>query len=383
MDLWLKAHDDFSKVFEKMGVEAEGLRGKIGLLAGGFGVLAGGVLAESVQQAADWQSKTQALGANTNMGAAGLDAMRTASIALSEQTGQDAERVAEGYMHIANHAYEGAAAVNILSAATKNAAATHGDAADDANILAGVVREMNVSTKALAQNSDLATRYMDTWHNAVANSNWTMKDFTEGSKRAIATAGAFGVPISQVSAQLATLSMHGFPTASVAALNWAGMLRSLEGPTAKGLKAMQSLSHATGVDLVGDIKKLQKDGAFLPQFLGDIQKATGGDFNKIRAIMPQSSYATALMGLVRNHEELANAQRMTGAAEAGKHVAGMVGTNEAFAAQQKTLAGQMGDFKQVVKDTSIVIGTALIPMLTKMLSAAMPIVQHIATWISH
>src|SRR2546423_1046395 len=246
MDLWLKAHDDFSKVFEKMGVEAEGLRGKIGLLAGGFGVLAGGVLAESVQQAADWQSKTQALGANTNMGAAGLDAMRTASIALSEQTGQDAERVAEGYMHIANHAYEGAAAVNILSAATKNAAATHGDAADDANILAGVLREMNVSTKALAQNSDLATRYMDTLHNAVANSNWTMKDFTEGSKRAIATAGAFGVPLSQVSAQLATLSMHGFPTASVAALNWAGMLRSLEGPTAKGRSTLQPRGRHVG-----------------------------------------------------------------------------------------------------------------------------------------
>ena len=134
---------------------------------------------------------------------------------------------------------------------------------------------------------------------------------------------------------------------------------------------------------MGDIKKLQKDGAFLPQFLNDIQKATGGDFNKIRAIMPQSSYATALMGLVRNHDELAKAQRMTGAAEAGKHVAGMVGTNEAFAAQQKTIAGQMGDFKQVVKDTSIVIGTALLPALTKLLHAAMPLIQQMATWISH
>src|SRR5438067_4588977 len=34
----------------------------------------------------------------------------------------------------------------------------------------------------------------------------------------------------------------------------------------------------------------------------------------MRLMTPQSSYATTLMGLVRNHEELAKAQRMTGAA---------------------------------------------------------------------
>jgi hypothetical protein len=138
----------------------------------------------------------------------------------------------------------------------------------------------------------------------------------KGVQAGQATAGAFGVPLSEVTAQLAILSERGFPTAHVAAMNWAGMLRSLEGPTDKGLKGMQALGHATGVDLVGDIKRLQADGAFLPQFLADVHKATGGDFNKMRLMMPQSSYATALMGLVRNLPDRACARGCGSSAKA-------------------------------------------------------------------
>src|SRR5437868_4171373 len=93
MDIWLRGQDQFSDVFKKLGVEIEGMRGKIGLLAGGFGVLAGGVIAESVKQASDFQAKTQALANNTNMGAKGLAAMRDAAITLSEATGQDPEKI--------------------------------------------------------------------------------------------------------------------------------------------------------------------------------------------------------------------------------------------------------------------------------------------------
>src|SRR2546423_11991817 len=75
MDIWIKAHDEASHVFKKMAGEAEGLRGKIALLAGGFGVLAGGVLAQGVKQAAEFLVKTPALANNTRMGAAGLAAM--------------------------------------------------------------------------------------------------------------------------------------------------------------------------------------------------------------------------------------------------------------------------------------------------------------------
>jgi TP901 family phage tail tape measure protein len=349
-----------------------------------------GAVAASVKAAISFQGDTQALSNNTNMGAAGLAAMRANALALAPKTGMDPTQIAEGYMRIANHAYAGAAATNILTAATKNAAATNGDAAENANILAGVLREYNVQAPLLASNTGLATRYMDVLHNAVANSNFTMNDFTEGSKRAIATAGNFGVPLSQVTAQLAVLSEHGFPSASVASQNWAGMLRSLEGPTAKGLKGMAALSLATGVDLVGDIKKLQQNGAFLPQFLADIQTATGGDFNKIRAIMPQSSYATALMAVVRNHEQLGKVQTLTGAAEQGRKAPGMVGTNEAFAAQQRTVQGQLKDLQQTAHVAAITLGTALLPAVTHVaqalsgaLQAGMAAAQRVMTAIQH
>lgn len=180
MDVWLWAHDEYSSAFRQFGAAAEGMHSKIGLLAHGVGLLAdgmgslaGGILGDAVKEAAQYESVTQGMANNTNMTKAQLDDMRTASIALSEQTGQDAERIAEGWMHISNHLYEGAAAYNIASASAKNAAGTNGNVADDANILAGVLREYNVQAKDLARNNELATRYMDTLHNAVANSNWT------------------------------------------------------------------------------------------------------------------------------------------------------------------------------------------------------------------
>src|SRR5205085_4970652 len=98
MDVWLWAHDEYSSAFRQFGAAAEGMHSKIGLLAHGVGLLAdgmgslaGGILGDAVKEAAQYESVTQGMANNTNMTKAQLDDMRTASIALSEQTGQDAE----------------------------------------------------------------------------------------------------------------------------------------------------------------------------------------------------------------------------------------------------------------------------------------------------
>lgn len=351
---------------------------------GVIGIAAAGAIADMTKRAADFQSMTQTLANNTNMGARGLDQMRAGVLQLAQQTGQPLESLANGWMHIANHAYDGAAALNIASAAAKNAAATGGDAGDNMNILAGVMREYGISTAQAGKDTQLATRFMDVLHNAVAQSNFTMLDFTEGSKRAIATAGLFHVPLADVTAQLALLSEHGFPSARVAALNWAGMLRSLESPTKKGGDAMATLGKAAGVDLVADIKKLQTDGAFLPQFLADIAKAShGGDFNLIRQMMPQSSYATALAALIKFRTELQHIQTTTTAAQNGQMLPGMTGTNEAFTNWSKTINGQLTIMRGTFDALAVKVGTVFLPVLNKLLVAAAPIVSAIANWVSH
>jgi TP901 family phage tail tape measure protein len=357
--------------------------GNIKLAFGAIGIAAAGAIADMTKKAADFQSMTQTLANNTNMGAKGLDQMRAGVLQLAQQTGQPLESLANGWMHIANHAYDGAAAMNIATAAAKNAAATGGDAGDNMNILAGVMREYGVTTRQAATNTQLATRYMDVLHNAVAQSNYTMLDFVEGSKRAIATAGLFKVPLADVSAQLALLSEHGFPSARVAALNWAGMLRSLEAPTKKGADAMSVLGRRAGVDLIADIQKLHQNGAFLPQFLADITKASqGGDFNLIRQMMPQSSYATALAALIKFRGELQRIQATTSAAQAGQMLPGMTGTNEAFLAWSKTVNGQLTIMRGAFDVLSVRIGSVFLPVLNKLLTAAAPIVSRIADWVA-
>lgn len=386
VEIILRAQNETAGAFASAARDMEGFgaravsAGRMAASALGFAAL--GAMVAVTKSAADFQSTTQSLANNTNMGAAGLDAMRAAALNLSAATGQSTSAIAEGYMYIANHAYAGAAATNILAAATKNAAATNGDAAQNANMLVGILREYNVTSTALAASTGTATRFMDVLHNAVANSNFTMLDFVEGGKRAIATAGALGVPISQVSAQLAVLSEHGFPSASVAGLNWAGMLRALEAPTKTARENMASLGAATGVDLVGDIDKLRANGAFLPTFLADIAKATGGDFTRMISIMPRASYEAALAALVRNQGQLQAVQGVTGAAEAGTAAPGMVGTNEAFKAQQSTLLGQWGDLRASINVVAIQIGTAFLPVMTRMVQTIIPIVHAVGEWVT-
>lgn len=383
IEVLIRARNETSAAFKSAAADASSFGASIRTAALGFGAVgltAGIGAAALVKMGADFESSTQALANNTNMGAAGLAAMRKNALDLQTTTGQAAGSIAEGYMYIANHAYSGAAATNILTAATKNAAATNGDAAQTANVLVGILKEYNVSQDALAKHADLATRYMDVLHNAVANSNFTVNDFVEGGKRAFAVAGQWHVPISVVTAQLAVLSEHGFPSAAVAALNWAGMLKNLEHPHAQALAAMKSLGKAAGVDLVADIAKLQKDGAFLPQFLADVAKATGGDQNKVFSLLPLKGYGDAFAALIQNQKQLNDIQGFTSAAEAGIVLPGMTGTMEAFAKQQHTLIGEVQDLRGSLMSTAQTIGLALVPQAQALLRTLNPLISQFEHW---
>src|SRR5437764_12776031 len=100
MDIWLRGQDQFSDVFKKLGVEIEGMRGKIGLLAGGFGVLAGGALAESIKQASDFDTMVNHVAANTTMTAAGIRQMRDAIQDMAAHSSAHMEDLARAWLHV-------------------------------------------------------------------------------------------------------------------------------------------------------------------------------------------------------------------------------------------------------------------------------------------
>src|SRR3954454_19725469 len=97
LDIFLAAHDQFSDTFKKMGVELDGMRGKIGLAAGAFGVLAGGVIGETVKQAADWQKTMSEVAANTNMTTAQMNEMGATVQNIADHTSAPREALARGY----------------------------------------------------------------------------------------------------------------------------------------------------------------------------------------------------------------------------------------------------------------------------------------------
>jgi hypothetical protein len=259
------------------------------------------------KMAADFESQTQQLANNTNMGAAGLPKMRAGVLELSRETGLPLQQLSEGWMQIANHAYEGAAAMNIARAAARNAAATGGDAADDMNVLAGVMREYGVSATQAANDTGLATRYLDVLHNAVSNSAFTMREFAEGAKMAFATGGRlWRAALAGEQRSWRSSPSMAFPACSGRpSTGWACCAAGE--PHGQGAEEHAGALEGDGRRPGGRHRPAAPGRLFPAAVFGGHPEGDGGRSGD-RGIMTQQSYANALQALVRFGGELQKIQ---------------------------------------------------------------------------
>lgn len=343
------------------------IMGLTGLTGGSFalvaGLLAGALAFKAVTEAAvDWQSKLQTVQNNTILTTEETTKMGEEVRAMARDLGGNMDEMAAGYQSIASLSYRGAEAQEILRSATMSAVSTQTNQADVVNSLSTVMREYNLS-------GSHAAVVMDLLHNAAAQGNMTLTQFTDGGRRAIATAANLGVGMEEATAAFAALTRHGYDAAQAGTQVTNVMVRIVH-PTQQAQKAIEELSKTSGVDLVGDFSLAGIQAKGLSGVLQDVSRAVGNDREKIFDLIPAlrgGQGALVLAGIgAKDFTQILESQTSI---IQGKYTP----TLDAMERTQQTFGNTLGVTAAKFRDAAIEIGTALLPMLTSLLKILQPV----------
>lgn len=416
----IRAQNQATKAMEAASAEAEATgsrisrafkRVQIGL--GAVGVAAAGALVEATKQASEYATMLVHIQANTGLTDAQTQAMSAGIMKMAAQTGAPLEQLADGFMHIHNFGFDAADAMKILQPAMESALSTGDDVATVASTLGVALHEFKL-------NADDASAAMNVLHLAAQEGNATLGQFVDGTTRAFNLAGGFGVKLQDVAAALSTLTQSG-QTARNASDGLSSVMNSIVKPTAAATSMINTLSKATGVNLVDDFSAAGLKARGLTNVILDVQTAinkmggesatqrktlsdyaeelaknnvTGDAFVTKMTAMARSigDPTQALIALFPNIRAFREMMLLTGSQSDSfaKHVkdmgAAMAGsldpTTQGFKRQQATMSAQLSILDTNLQIIAIQIGSVLLPILNKMLVTFSPIIQGITAWVS-
>ena len=235
----------------------------LGATAAIIAVAAGGAMA----LASNFDLMLAHTAANAGMSNQELMQMRETVLSLGKETGQTFEGLANGFMHIHNLGFEGAAAVTVLTEANKAAIATGSDVAGTAEILAKTMHEYSLG-------AGEASKAMNVLLLASQDGNMTLGQFDAAMGSVLGSANNLGVKLTDVSAAESALTKHGFDAAE-AATQLKSIMEHMTQPTSQTEEALKALSQASGVNLVEDFSKAGLQAKGLSGVMGDLRKALG------------------------------------------------------------------------------------------------------------
>ena len=179
-------------------------------------------------------------------------------------------------------------------------------------------------------------------------------------------AAAAGVKFEEVAAAIASITKQGVPTA-VATTQLRAAIQAVAAPTIRQKKIMEEL----GLELsASTFDSLGLAGAF-----NLLTEATGGDMEMMRKLVGSVEGVQAILALTGQNTEVFTADLEAMANSAGA-------ATDAFDQMEMSTGRQLEKLKVQFQDIGITIGTALMPVLKKLLDAIMPIVTKVGDWIS-
>lgn len=368
-----------------------GALGGVKLAMGAVGLAADAMLVASVKSAIDFQTEMTNIGNNANMSAAQIATMRQTVLQLG-QSGQNLDDLAAGFQHVYNLTQNTTAASAELKIANEAAVATGANASETANTLANAMHEYGLDTSTAStttgQYNDIlskATNTMGVMHLAATLANTQMSNWSESTSTATAVAANLHIPLTQVSAALATLTKHGFPDLANAQTQVTNIMTHMIKPAAAAEKELQSLSKTTGIDLVGDFSAA-----------GLSTKGLTGVMDDLHAVYAKLGLSTAdQTGMTM---KLLNAQRGglgmaallgTGAADYTSILAELNDqqlvnsvTTDQYNAKMQTAGQMIAQVKNDLHEMGIEIGTAILPGLESLTGKILGVVQGMLAWVN-
>ncbi len=215
----------------------------VGLLAAGLVV--GGV---SLKMATDFQSHMTLLQTAAGETKSGVKVVSDGILNLAGATGTSIDQLSDGAYVIEKAGYRGAAAIDVLRAASEGAKAENVDLATSTNALTSVMMSYHLrASDAVRTENELVA--------ASGQAKTTMQAYAGALSTVIPVASAAGIGFDQVGGAIATLTQHG-TSADEATQELANTIRNLQSPNAVASQAMQQL----GLDSVDVSSKLGQRG---------------------------------------------------------------------------------------------------------------------------
>jgi TP901 family phage tail tape measure protein len=268
------------------------------------------------------------------------------------QTTDNAASLAAGFYQVQSSGFEGGAAMEVLKASTKAASAGLTDTETAAK---GILAVLN----AYGMGADQATRVSDVMFKTVDRGIINFEELSGQIGDVISTASTAGVPIEQVGAAIATLTKGGLSGAeAVTALNQ--VMLTFIAPSKDEIKTAKALGIEFNANTLAT-KGLGGAMAMVGQVAGGNVETMAKLFGNVRALK-------GALGLTRGE----------GAAFAGDLTAmqGAAGaTAKAFEIQTKSYDAQAKNFSNTVNVLKIAIGEQLLPIMTGLGQAVLPVVR--------
>lgn len=312
-------------------------------------------MASTVQSAARFDESMTNVGAvlgKTKSEMAGINAEVLATGAASRAGPQAA---ADAYYDIVGGVADASTHMAILNAAIATSEAGSADLGATTSALIAVMNSYGYSANEAAFASDVLTQ-------TVGMGVGSMEEFAAAMPQVTGLANALGIEFDTVGASMAFMTTKGF-SASQSATQLRASMVALMNPNEQMKTALQEIGFASGeaaieqLGLAGTYQLLTAEsGTFGANMAGTV-----GSVEALQAVLAMTD------------EEFA---KFVEDFQAGAEGA----TDAARAIQLDSLAAQTDLLKSSMEGLKITIGMALIPVITRLVKAAQPVVQSIIKW---
>jgi len=277
---------------------------------------------------------------------------------LAADMGVDAVEAANALYQAISAGVPKGNAIEFLEIATM---AAIGGVTDTATAVDGLTTVINAFKIPISD----AEKVADIMFTTVKGGKTTMEELSASLFQVAPIAAASGIKFEEVSAALATMTKQGVPT-SVATTQLRQAMVMLQKPTADMKKVLGDLGYESGQAMIDELG--------LAETLNTLRDATGGNTEMLNKMFSSSEAVAAVLALTGD-----NAQMFTDDLLAMADAEGAA--QDAADQMEKTVGRKFETLQAKLKDTAMTLGTALMPMLIKLMEIITPIIEKIAAWI--
>lgn len=328
-----------------------------------------GIGAKSVDMAAKFQESTNMLVTSAGEIRSNLEMVRAGILQMSIDTATSTTELVSGMYMVESAGFHGADGLLVLKAAAEGAKAEQAS-------LASVSNAVTSALTAYSLKGTDATWVTNTLVAAVGAGKMHMQDLATALKNVLPVAATFGISLKDTTAALATMTVQGDDAAS-AATHLRQFILALEAPTKAGAKALASIGLSSAevakemrislpdaIAMIMDaLKKKFPEGS---DAYNQALKSISGGTKQMMAILELSGKH---LGTFRSDvDQISKAVK-----EGGGNILG-------WTSIQGNFNFKMESAKNAVSAFMIILGTNLLPVLSKVLDAVTPMIAAFTKW---